>query len=366
MRGVALLLATVLSASAIQGQGTAVVSGVVRDETGAPVREVLVVVDPDSLSLRTRTSVDGSYRIVVPAGSYEVRVVRIGYKPQSHRISVTGPAVELNITLTSVAIPLSTIAVRVSRPGLHGLVVTRGIELLPHDPRPLSDATIEVLNEPHRIKSGSDGRFSIPELAVGSHTILVTLDRYVTRLAPVTIPPDGGIELTFTLDSLYAEYQFRDQEQMRGIRWRMTRANSPAAFVSAHEIDPQAPSLLDALRYAPSVLSRGIIFQNAPTIIYIDGKLAGDQALIPDSRVGGSTNRGVALQDLKPNDIAGIEVYPAFSLPPDAGGLPGNAGRIEAPIFSNGERGRGSFSNRTLARTRGNPVTLIMVWTSRR
>ena len=53
-------------------------SGVVSDENGAPVREVLVVIDPDSLSLRTRTGVDGRYRITVPAGRFEVRVVRMG------------------------------------------------------------------------------------------------------------------------------------------------------------------------------------------------------------------------------------------------------------------------------------------------
>jgi hypothetical protein len=99
MRAFALLLGVLFTSGALHAQGPAVVSGVVRDENGAPVREVLVVIDPDSLSLRTRTGADGQYRIAVPTGRFEVRVVRIGYKPQSHTIDVTGPTNELNITL---------------------------------------------------------------------------------------------------------------------------------------------------------------------------------------------------------------------------------------------------------------------------
>jgi hypothetical protein len=356
MRGVALLLATLLSASAIQAQGTAVVSGLVRDESGTPVREVLVVIDPDSLSLRTRTGADGRYRIVAPTGRFEVRVVRIGYKPQSHTIVVSGTAVELNIQLQSVAIPLATIAVRVSRPGLHGTVVTRGIELLPHEPRPLRGVNIEVLNEPYSVKSEGDGRFSIPQLPIGSHTVLVTLDRYATAMVPVTVPPEGGIELTFTLDSLYADYQFKEQDQMRLIGWRMRRAESPATFVSAHELDPEAKEMRDALRFSHSILTRGFNLMDTRLrpVIYIDGQVRPD----------------LMLQDLKPDfiaNIAGIEVYPGGSLN-DPLSLPGgssvNVGFLDGPIFSGGTRAPGSKS-RTTVRSRGNTTMLVLIWTKK-
>jgi hypothetical protein len=107
--------------------------------------------------------------------------------------------------MQSVPIALDTVAVRVSRPGLYGVVVTRGIALLPHEPRPLRSASIEVLNEPHRATSGADGRFSIPQLAVGSHAIVIALDHYVTKIVPVTIPDGGGVAITATLDSPYRE-----------------------------------------------------------------------------------------------------------------------------------------------------------------
>jgi hypothetical protein len=352
-RVVAFMLGIAVASNGLNAQGTAVVSGMVGDEAGTPVREALIVVDPDSLSLRTRSGADGRYRITVPTGRFEVRVVRLGYKPQSRTIDVTESAFELNLTLESVAIPLSTISVRVTRPGLHGQVVTRGIDLLPHEPRPLRGATIEVLNEPYSIKSGADGRFSMPQLPVGSHSVLVTLDRYATRLVPVTIPPDGGMELTFTLDSLYAEYQFREGDQMRQIGSRLRRSGTPATFVSAHELDQSAKELRDGLRFATSVLSRGIILLDKVVTVYIDGK---------------PQNPLLQLQDIKMDDldIQGIEVYPPNTLPTDAGVAPGIALPGGEPMFSSGKPAEGSFSSRTTVRSRGNQEWLVMIWTSRR
>ena len=356
MRPLAVFVGILITAGALRAQGPAVVSGVVRDEAGRPIPEALVVIDPDSLSLRTRTSAAGQFRIPgVPNGQYEVRVVRIGYRPHSRMIDVTGRELEITIELRTAPIPLDTVAVRVSRPGLHGVVVTRGISLLPHEPRPIRGALVEVLNEPHNARSAADGRFSIPQLAIGSHSILVTLDGFGTRLMPVTVPPDGGVDVTVTLDSLYAEYQFRDEDQTRGIRSRIIRASSPATFVPAHEIDPDAPHLLDGLRFANSVISRGVILQNAPACIYVDGVARPD----------------LALHEIPPIDIAGIEVYPANSLQTDDRVTPPNPGTpcggITGSFFSGGERDRSAAqSTRTLARTRGNRGLLVMIWTTRR
>lgn len=356
MRAVALLLGAMVAANALQAQGPAIVSGIVRDESGAPVREVLVVVDPDSLSLRTRTAADGSYRIAAPAGRYEVRVVRIGYKPQSHTINLTGSAHELNISLTSVAIPLSTISVRVSRPGLYGTIVSRGIELMPHAPAPVRAANIQVLNEPFQARSDAEGKFSIPELPIGAHSILVALDHYVTRMVPVTVPSEGGVEITISLDSLYAEYQRRDENETRLIGWRLRNATSPATFLSANEIDPASKDLREALRFAPSVLGRGINVMDPKLrpVIYIDGR-----------------RTELHFSDLKPADLAQfafIEVYPANTLQ-DEQSLPGssaNIGTIEdGRLFSSGQRAPG-FSSRTAVRTRGNTTLLIMIWTTKR
>jgi len=354
MRAVALLLGIVFTTSALRAQGPAVVSGVVRDENGAPVREALVAIDPDSLSLRARTSVDGRYRIfAVPRGRYEVRVVRIGHRPHSQTIDVNSESVTFDVVLRTVPIQLDNVTVRVSKPGLYGRILSRGIALVPHEPTPVRGANIEVLNEPYRVKSEGDGQFSIPELAIGSHSIFVALDHYVTRLIPVTVPPEGGVEVTITLDSLYAEYQRKDESQKREIGWRLRRAASPATFVSSHELDPEAKDLREALRYAQSVLSRGILLTNprVQPVIYIDG-----------------VRTYLQPQDLKQEDFvrfAGIEIYPPNTLD-DAISVPGSSADLgfldDGKLFGGGRRA-GSFNSRTSVRSRGNATMLIMIWT---
>jgi hypothetical protein len=354
------VLGSVCLSGLLQAQGVSVVSGVVRDESGAPIREALVSIDPDSLSLRARTSADGQYRVfAVPRGQFEVRVVRIGYRPLSQVLDVNAEAVTFDVTLRAVPIQLDEVTVRVARPGLYGRVMSRGIELLPHEPTPVRAANIQVLNEPFQVKSGADGRFSIPQLPVGPHALMVTIDKYVSRLVPITVPPEGGVEITITLDSLYATYQFRDDAIKREISKRQRDAVNPATFVSAHELDSDAKDLRDALRFAPSTLSRGISFmdltvpsgeepsarrgertvvRSARQVIYIDGVVT-----------------TLKLQDLKLQEmsVAGIEVYPA--------------GSLKAPLSTPGTGGSlGSIEYGTLFSSGSNQVMLIMIWTTRR
>jgi hypothetical protein len=344
-------------AGLVQAQGVSVVSGVVRDENGAPIREALVAIDPDSRSLRARSSADGRYRIfAVPRGQFEVRVVRIGYRPSSQIIDVNTEAVTFDVTLRAVPIQLDEVTVRVARPGLYGRVMSRGIDLLPHEPTPIRGANIQVLNEPFRVKSEPDGRFSIPELAIGAHSVMVALDHYITRIIPVTIPQEGGVEITITLDSLYADYQRREEDEKRLIGWRVRNSTSPATFLSAHEIDPASKDLREALRFAPSVLGRGINVMDpiVRPIIYVDG-----------------LRTELDFNNLKSNDlprIAFIEVYPANTLT-DELSLPGsgfNHGSIaDGRLFGSGQRAGGSFSGRTTARSRGNVALIILIWTTR-
>jgi hypothetical protein len=349
MRPIAWLMGTVLLTSAVNAQEPAVVTGVVRDERGGPIREALVVIDPDSLSLRVRTGADGRYRLTVPAGRYEVRIVRIGFKPQSQTIQVIAPAIELNVVLQSVSIPLDTIMVRATRPGMHGLVVTRGMSLLPHEPRVLRGANLEVLNTPHNTRTGADGRFSMPQLGAGAHAVMVSLEGFVTRMIPVTILPDGGIEITVVLDSLYAEYQRRDEDQVRGISWRTRRAISPAAFVPLDEIDMEAKDLRDGIRYSYSLLSRGEVIRGG--CIYLDGQ----------------PRTELALQDINPKDVVAIEVYPVGTLD-DGDRLPPFPKLTPCEnIWVSPATPLSARSNvRTPRRSRGNVKQVIVVWTKGR
>ena len=73
------LLATL--APAVHAQSLASVTGTVRDGAGSPVRDAVVVVDPDSASRRTRTTADGRFRIdSVTPGEHFLLVARLGFR----------------------------------------------------------------------------------------------------------------------------------------------------------------------------------------------------------------------------------------------------------------------------------------------
>jgi hypothetical protein len=164
-------------------------------------------------------------------------------------------------------------------------------------------------------------------------------------MIPVTIPVDGGIEITVTLDSLYAEYQRWDDAQMRSISWRVRRAISPAAFVPLHELDLEAKDLRDALRYSHSLLSRGLRITEG--CIYLNGQ----------------PRTELALQDFDPKDIEAVEVYIPGTLedrdrlPPFPRMTPCEG--LWGPVP--GSRTGGSA--RTPMRARGNRLTAIVIWT---
>lgn len=298
-----------LCADAVSAQqgATGSFTGLVRDEIGRPVREALVVLDAETTPLRARTTVDGRFRIDrVPVGGHDLQVVRIGFRPHRARISMTEAGLEITVTLNVAPMLLDTIAVRVTRTGIHGLVTTRGMSLLPHEPRPLRGATIEVLNTPWRITTSADGRFSLGEIGEGPYSLLVRIDRYQSRIISAYVPPEGGLDMNIVLDSTIADWQRKDDREMRDISRRLREASNPSAFVSAAELaGPEGITLKDALRDAPSVLSRGLLTKDDVTCVYLNGE----------------PRPGMTVGDFKALEIHAVEVY----------GLDGR-GRTQAPI----------------------------------
>lgn len=273
----------------------AVVSGTVRDETGRPARDAVVVIDAETAALRTRTDAEGRFRIErVTIGRHELQVVRIGFRPHRSTIDVSATGLDVQITLERVPVVLDTVSVRVARTGIHGVVTTRGISLLPHDPRPLRGAIVEVLDSPHRVTTSADGRFTAGALGEGAYSLLVRLDRYQSRVVSVYIPSEGGVDVTVVLDSTIADWQRRDDMELREISRRIREANNPSAFVSAMELaGPEGMTLKDALRVAPSTLSRGLLVRDEVTCVYVDG----------------NPRPGMTTGDILAEEVSAVEVY---------------------------------------------------------
>lgn len=291
------LVLLALAAHSLGAQGsTGVVTGTVRDETGRPVRDAVIALDADSLSaVRSRTDAEGRFRLDgVTVGRHELQVARIGFRPHRSRIDVGPDGIEVPVELQHVPVMLDTIAVRVSRTGIHGIVTTRGIELLPHDPRPLRGAIIEILDTPHRATTTADGRFSVASLGEGAYSLLVRIDRYRSRVLSVYVPDDGGVDVTVVLDSTIADWQRREDMELREISRRIREATNPSAFVSMQELaGPEGMTLRDALRVAPSTLARGLLVKDDVTCVYING----------DPRPG------MTAGDILADDVQAVEVY---------------------------------------------------------
>jgi hypothetical protein len=356
-----LLMVLVLTVSGVHAQTTTgTLSGTVRDETGGPVRDALVVIDAETTPMRVRTNVDGVFRIAqVPVGGHELQVVRIGFRPHRSRISVPASGLNVEVTLEHAPMLLDTIAVRVARSGIHGTVVTRGVALLPHEPRPLRGAIIEVLNMPFRTTTGAEGRFSVGEITEGAYSLLVRIDRYQSRIVPVYVPPNGGVELNIVLDSTIADWQRREDMELREISGRLRRANNPSAFVSAAELAvPDGTTLKDALREAPSPLSRGLLLKDDITCIYVDG----------DPRPG-MTAADFLAEDVHAVELYGIDAKGSTQSPikPWLMGTFCGTGTRQGPLWTRppDDEPRG-YGRRSPRREMDNLARVAVIWLKRR
>lgn len=291
-----ILVGLLLAAHVVAAQTpTGSVAGTVRDEAGRPVREALVVLDAEATPMRVRTGDDGRFRIErVPVGAHEFQVVRIGYRPHRSRITVTESGTTMDVTMERVPMLLDTISVRVSRAGIHGIVTTRGMALLPHEPRPLRGAIVELLDTPYRTTTGADGRFSLGQVGEGAYSLLVRIDRYQSRIIAAYVPPEGGLDLNIVVDSTIADWQRRLDVEMREISRRVREASNPSAFVSAGELAvPEGTTLKDALREAPSTLSRGLLVRDDFSCVYVDGE----------------PRPGMTVADVLAEEVHAVEVY---------------------------------------------------------
>ena len=110
----AALLALAVSApfgTSVEAQENGRITGVVTDESGAPVSQVQVYLPESSLGSLTRPN--GAYLILgVPAGTHEIRAERIGLGASSEQVTVqAGETAQVNFQLSSAALALDEIVV---------------------------------------------------------------------------------------------------------------------------------------------------------------------------------------------------------------------------------------------------------------
>jgi len=115
VHAIAVAFALLVPASAIRAQATGTVTGRITDaETGAPVSAATVRAIGTQSATTTRA--DGTYRLVLPAGSYDLRATFIGYAAGQETVTVPGGAsVSRNFSLRQTGISLDQVVVTGSR-----------------------------------------------------------------------------------------------------------------------------------------------------------------------------------------------------------------------------------------------------------
>ncbi|MEU2199268.1 S8 family serine peptidase [Isoptericola sp. NPDC019482] len=138
----------------------ATLTGTVKDEaSGAPLRGVTVTATNGTTGARTvLTGVDGSYRLTLAAGTYDLALSGYGYAPKT----ITGVELAVSATATKNVDLVAT----ASHPVTGTVLDVTGA--------PLAGATVELAGTPlDAVTTGADGTFSVPAVAEGDYALTV-------------------------------------------------------------------------------------------------------------------------------------------------------------------------------------------------
>jgi hypothetical protein len=281
------MAATVAPLSA-QQLGT--LEGVVRNETGRPLEQVQVVLDPRAGRRETRTDADGRFRFPgVRPGSHELRVVRIGFQPDSQQIEF-GPASQpIEIVLRRVA-ALQQVDVIVTPTGVYGTVLERD------SLRPIPNARVTLMGARQADTSDTNGAFAMPSARPGTFMLRVSADGYDTRIVSVRVAKDSGVGIDLVLKpgspalDNHMEMLWADLAQR--VHWRGVNSS----VVGRQQLLGRGRALDVAIKFAPDFATKSIVITNS-ACLFVDG--------VPRPMA--------TVSDFDTEDVESIEVYASGS-----------------------------------------------------
>jgi hypothetical protein len=272
---------------AAQVPGT--LSGIVRDSTGRPLREAVVVLDPSDDIRATRTDAAGRFRFDrLRAKRYVMRTTWIGYVPDERTIDLPAGGLEVSITLARLPFRLDTMNVVARRTGIFGTTVDKD------DFHALGGVEVSVLGTRHRVRTSSDGQFSFGDVAPGGWVVKGKRDGFETTMFSVVVSDTAAVELAMAMDSIVTKSQALAEARLHEMQMRVNRrdANASAIVVGQELAAARGQSLEFALRYSPTFLSKGLVFRNVECIF-----------------INGIPRPTLLAKDIPADDVAMVEVY---------------------------------------------------------
>jgi hypothetical protein len=278
------LLASGAGAQATPGT----IAGVVRSETGAPLADVLLVLDPDGAARRAETDTTGRFRFDrVGPGAHGLRVIHIGYAAVDTTLQVERAGLDVTFVLRQSRTYLDTLHVVARETGVYGTVVAGEAFT------PIARATVTIMRTNRKAVTDSTGKFTLLGLAPGGHVVYATAPDRLPATLPVVVPRDTAVEVLVSMPSTSAPGAKRLALPLADFATRVRFASlSRSALVPWQEIAGRGPSLGTALRYSPSFLRTGLRLDDA-ACVYVDG--------FPRPLL--------TVYDIDPADVETVEVY---------------------------------------------------------
>lgn len=278
-----------LGASGLEAQTLVTVRGTVTNESDRPLEQALVTLDPAGPARQVRTDRDGRFSFLgVSPGQHALRIVWVGFTPETRTIDVESSDVVVDLVLRRVT-RLDTVAVTARRSGLYGSVIA--MDSL----SPVRGARIEVLGARRADTTNSSGTFNFPDLRAGSYIVRVKHPFFESRNFPVVVPLDAGTELDVVVQRGRVSRDQHMEMFYREMDTRLAFRGVNTAFVTREDMKGREKMNLDAaLALAPEFAKRAL-FILSDVCVFVDGV----------------ARPGATLRDFSPEDVEAVELYGA-------------------------------------------------------
>jgi hypothetical protein len=266
-RAVGFLAALALMSFDAGAQGTYSLQGFVRNESGRPVEQAQVLLNPGAGQRELRSDRDGAFRFLgISPGSHELRILRIGFQPRDTTVTIiAGSTNEVIVSLTRLT-SLREVAVSARRTGVYGIVLERD------SLKPIEGARVELLGGRAGDTTDASGAFSMMAARSGTFLLRVSHPMFDTRMVSVRAPVDSGVEIDIVMRPggvpLPNTLEFGLADMAQRVNWATGAGN--ATIVGRDELRDRGSLLEMALKLSPSVAKKGLMIDER-ACVFVDG-----------------------------------------------------------------------------------------------
>ena len=263
---------------AVQAQGqraSGVIQGEVRSGVdSAAIAGATIEIAGPRLTRSVRSDEAGKFWFgAVPAGSYRLLVMRVGYAAIRQDVAVGDGPADLRIVMSPEAQDLRAIVTRANVTAVYGGIGAVGPTTNAQGEKTMTavkGATVQVLGSRKTAVTDSLGRFFVELGKPGRFIIRVTSPGLAVQLFTVDVPRNKAIDVSRLMDSVRMEApngrEYLWGEMDRRIGWRAMNS----ALVSGAELRELGGSLTDAVQRSKGMTLRGMRIGET-TCVFVDG-----------------------------------------------------------------------------------------------